>query len=68
MIIDDISFLLQDSFYKLTGTKGNGKGLFSKSNPWKQRYFILKCNGNRPVLEYYSKKPKNRNVAPKGNS
>ncbi|XP_033764121.1 uncharacterized protein LOC117345211 [Pecten maximus] len=54
--------IFENYLYKLTG--GKGKSFFSKSNPWKQRYVILKSNGNRPVLEYYSKKPKNKNAAP----
>ncbi|XP_021376163.1 uncharacterized protein LOC110464966 [Mizuhopecten yessoensis] len=54
--------IFENYLYKLTG--GKGKSFFSKSNPWKQRYFILRSNGNRPVLEYHSKKPKNKNASP----
>ncbi|CAG2192743.1 unnamed protein product [Mytilus edulis] len=55
--------IFEDSLYKLSGNKN--KGLFGKNNPWKLRYFILKKCGNQPVLECYSKKPKNRTTAPK---
>ncbi|XP_076091354.1 uncharacterized protein LOC143063232 [Mytilus galloprovincialis] len=55
--------IFEDSLYKLSGNKN--KGFFGKNNPWKLRYFILKKCGNQPVLECYSKKPKNRTTAPK---
>ncbi|KAK3087975.1 hypothetical protein FSP39_013001 [Pinctada imbricata] len=52
-----------DYLYKLSGNKG--KSLWNKNNPWKQRYFVLKRVGNKPVLEYHNKKPKNKNAVPK---
>ncbi|XP_048775897.1 uncharacterized protein LOC125680383 isoform X2 [Ostrea edulis] len=55
----DEEIIFEDHLYKLSGNKG--KGFWPKSNPWKQKYFILKRIGDKPVLEYYSKKPKNRN-------
>ncbi|KAH3778080.1 hypothetical protein DPMN_179533 [Dreissena polymorpha] len=40
--------------------------LWGKSNPWKEKYFIIKRVGNKPVLECFNKKPKNQNSPPKG--
>ncbi|XP_062579648.1 AF4/FMR2 family member 4-like [Saccostrea cucullata] len=55
----DEEIIFEDHLYKLSGNKG--KGFWSKNNPWKQKYFILKKIGDRPVLEYYNKKPKSKN-------
>lgn len=55
----DEEIIFEDHLYKLSGNKG--KGFWSKSSPWKQKYFILKRTGDKPVLEYYSKKPKSKN-------
>ena len=63
-MIHKINLSFKDHLYKLSGNKG--KGFWSKSNPWKQKYFILRRIGDRPVLEYYSKKPKTKNSTPKG--
>ena len=63
-MIHKINLSFKDHLYKLSGNKG--KGFWSKSNPWKQKYFILRRIGDRPVLEYYSKKPKTKNATPKG--
>ena len=57
-------FLLQDYLFKFTGRSRSI--LWGKTDPWKQRYFLLKRVGNRPILEYFNKKPKTKNATPRG--
>ena len=59
-----LRFLLQDYLFKFTGRSRSI--LWGKSDPWKQRYFLLKRVGNRPILEYFNKKPKSKNATPRG--
>ncbi|KAK3580173.1 hypothetical protein CHS0354_001306 [Potamilus streckersoni] len=59
----DGDVIYEDHLYKLCG---QGRTLlWSKKNQWKQRYFVLKRYLNRPVLEYYVKKPKHKKAVPK---
>ncbi|KAL5012039.1 hypothetical protein ScPMuIL_010590 [Solemya velum] len=53
----------EETLYKLCGKT---KHLWNKAGAWKQKHFVLKIIGDKPVLEYYSKKPKNKHVQPKG--
>ncbi|KAL3871671.1 hypothetical protein ACJMK2_039655 [Sinanodonta woodiana] len=59
----DGDIIYEDYLYKLCGQRRTL--LWSKKNQWKQRYFILKRCLNRPVLEYYVKKPKHKKALPK---
>ncbi|WAR30509.1 hypothetical protein MAR_033051 [Mya arenaria] len=56
--------IYEDYLYKFTGKSRSI--LWGKGNPWREKYFILKRVGNKPVLELFNKKPKNKNALPKG--
>ncbi|XP_045195821.2 uncharacterized protein LOC123551160 [Mercenaria mercenaria] len=56
--------IYEDYLYRFTGKSRSI--LWGKGNPWRQKYFIIKRVGNKPVLEFFNKKPKTRNTVPKG--
>ncbi|KAL4219106.1 hypothetical protein ACF0H5_021689 [Mactra antiquata] len=56
--------IYEDYLYKFTGKSRSI--LWGKGSPWRQKYFVLKRVGNKPVLEIFNKKPKTKNLPPKG--
>ncbi|XP_050389748.1 uncharacterized protein LOC126808816 [Patella vulgata] len=58
---EDVVF--EEYFYKYSKRQ---KLFLGKRDKWKQKYFILRKCGEKPVLEYFNKKPKNKSISPKG--
>ncbi|ESO92723.1 hypothetical protein LOTGIDRAFT_232871 [Lottia gigantea] len=56
--------IFEDFFYQYNIRRT--KLFLGKKGKWKLKYLILRIQGEKPIIEIYSKKPKNNSINPKG--